>query len=133
MNLPYDLAVYIDSVTALTLATDLLVEYIPALPDTLVSVTSTGGLPTGAKLGYDKPTIQIYSRSDNPQTAYNNIAAVYNALQGLHQVTLNSNIFLVDCQALQSAPIRLGVDEKQRFEYTQNYILDIRNLTTHRQ
>jgi hypothetical protein len=126
-----ELADYLEDVAHGTVATDICVGFLPAAPDTVTVLFSTGGPVPDARLGYDWPTFQVRTRGTNPRTAYDRLAAVYGLLHGLHAVTLG-DIYLVDCVALQSAPVALGRDDAGRHEYTLNFRARVRNATTHR-
>lgn len=114
-----------------TVGTDLFVGHLPAAPDTALAVFATGGLPAGS-YPLDEPTIQVRSRSDALQTAYNRAMAAYSTLHGLHHVTLPGNIWLLNCLGMQSAPTGIGRDEAGREEFVINFRLVVRNATEHR-
>lgn len=127
-----EIAAYLQTQGLGTLGTNLYKERMPEMPDTATAIFSTGGIMSDPKEGYDNPTIEVMTRADDPATAYNQIAAIYNVLQGLNNVLLASGTRLVHMWALQSQPINIGQDENKRTRFTQNYQLLVRNVTTHR-
>lgn len=127
-----EIAAYVQTQGLGTLGTNLFKERMPASPDTAIAIFSTGGILADPKEGYDYPTIQIMTRADDPAVAYNNLAAIYNVLQGLNNVTLASGTYLLHMWALQSQPINIGLDAEERTRFTQNYQLEVRNITAHR-
>jgi len=131
------IALYLQSQSLGTVGTDIFYGYLPETPDTLTVVYDTGGDIPDARLGYDYPTIQIRTRAavgaTSIEDAYNRIAAVYNVLHGLHNITLTDGTPLVDSLAVASAPFAIGKDDMGRAEFTQNYRLHIRNPTQHRE
>lgn len=129
-----EIAQYLQANGIGTLDTDIFYEYLPPSPNAVVAIFSTGGEIASSVLGYDSPTIQIRVRAANPTIAYNKAMSVYNLLVGLTNVTLTNNgTYIVNCEALQSAPINIGKDEQSRIEYTQNYVFDIKNDTINRE
>lgn len=103
-------------------------------PDLALKLTPSGGYPApGSPRGYDVPTIQVITRgaADDPIGPYALAREVYYHLEGLHGETVDG-FFIVDCHAVQSDPASLGTDEKNRYLYSQNYIIDVRAATAHR-
>lgn len=94
--------------------------------DNTIAVFSTGGFPGDYWLKYDNPTYQVRIRNTVPSTAATTANALYNQLNGLHTLTM-SGIFVSKIVAMQSGPINIGRDEKQRQEYTLNFIVRYRN------
>lgn len=108
-----------------TVEVDLFVGHLPAAPDTALAVFATGGFPAGS-YPLDEPTIQVRSRSASLVTAYERLAQVYAALQGLHHITLPGGTWLLNCLGMQSAPTGLGRDEADREEFVLNFRLVVR-------
>lgn len=127
-----EIAAYLQAQGIGTIGTTIFKERMPDTPNTAITIFSTGGILSDPKEGYDNPTIQIMTRADDPATAYNKIASIYDVLQGLNNVTLASGTRLIHMYALQSQPINIGQDETKRTRFTQNYQLLVRNLTAHR-
>ena len=121
-------------------AGDCFLEHLPDTPGAAASIFSTGGnpLPAAASWGYDEPTVQLMVRGlpDDPLGPQARALALYGALQGLRQVTLDASgedeVFVVVCESLQTAPVNIGSDEKGRYRYTLNFALHVRALTAHR-
>jgi hypothetical protein len=125
------LADYLQTQGLGTVATNVFVGFLPAKPDTLTALYTTGGPPPDARLGYDNLAFQVRTRGATPRSAYERAMAIYAVLHGLHNTTIGT-IDLVDCLAIQSSPVNIGRDEAGRFECSQNYRARIRNPTTHR-
>ena len=115
-------------------------ERLPDTPDAAVMILSTGGNPTpaAATWGYDEPTVQIMVRGapGDYKTPLARAVALYGELQGLRYVTLDAagddEVFVIVCESMQTAPVNIGTDLKNRYRYTLNFALHIRSLTTHR-
>lgn len=129
--LSQELATYLASQSIGTVASDIFYNRMPDV-DNCVVIFDSGGLPGNLKQSHDYPTVQIRSRNLVASGAYNKIAAIYNVLQGLHNVNLTT-IHVIDCASIQSAPINIGQDLKQRQEYTINFQLTVVNPTAHRE
>lgn len=107
---------------------------LPQTPDSCIAIFPTGGFVASIKDGYDLPTIQVRIRgaaNDYIETR-DRAQAVYNRLQGLKQYRLSNGILIVRCQGVQSGPNYIAPDEKDRPEFSINYMLEIRNLSVHR-
>jgi len=138
------LAKYLTVVQIVTYSTssggDCFLEHLPDAPDAADMILSTGGNPTpaAATWGYDEPTVQLMVRGapNDPVTPQTRAVAIYGALQGLRGVTLDAGgpdeVYLIVCESLQTAPVNIGTDLKNRYRYTLNFALHIRSLTTHR-
>jgi hypothetical protein len=114
--------------------------YMPSEPDEAVMILPTGGNPLicGSVHGYDEPVVQVMVRGTHDSRVSETLAlAIYNALQGLHNTTLDpggdAEVYLVNCVSLQSYPASIGTDEKGRHRFSLNFALHVRALTTHRE
>lgn len=110
----------------------------PSSPDLAVMLKPTGGMGLTNEDGYDEPTLQVMTRGephDRP-TPYDRITAIYNQLVGLRAIWLDpggdAETYVVRVLAMQSAPADLGRDENERWRWSHNYQLLIRNKTDHR-
>lgn len=108
---------------------NIFINIVPASPDKIISLFSTGGPAGDVKHGYDRPTVQIWLRGDkNPLTAFNKAQEIYNALQGFSgERFIDNGSYIVDCRGVQSAPIHMGTDANGRHEYSINFILETKN------
>lgn len=97
-------------------------QSLPDQPDTAVCVYDTGGGPPTLTQGdnTDSPSFQVVSRSLDTATALANLATIFKALHGLTEKTLQGTHFKL-LWALQSNPVSLGRDEKQRASFSQNF------------
>ena len=90
--------------------------------DTCVTVISTAGAPPALTTGDDTdyPGFLILSRSLSADTAIANLQTVFAGIHGLYEQTLHGTHFKL-ISAINSAPMSLGRDEKQRFLYSWAY------------
>ena len=134
MNLTSEMAQYLDNQGLGTFdefssSGDIYIMTMPSTPDDILCLYQRGGLTADGKLGYDNPNIQIMVRGVNVLTTQQRAQNVYNALQGFHARSFVANgIHIVNCIASQSAPNFLGKDENRRFEFSLNFILEIKNF-----
>ena len=136
------LARYLEDLTLVTFdetgtSGDCFLEDWPASPAAAVLLRSSGGHATvgDEALGYDEPTVGVDVRAASITAAHARSRALYAALQGLHDVTLDAggeNIRLLRCAALSSDPSHMHVDAQGRHVYTQTFALHVRALTTNR-
>jgi hypothetical protein len=97
--------------------------YEPALPDKVITVFETGGLPNQGHEGnvLDLPTFQVRVRGDafGYSTARTKIAAARTALEGMTAGTFSGRYY---CQVTaNSEPISLGQDASHRPELVMNF------------
>lgn len=109
------------------------IEHLPANPDTAVALFSTGGPPSSGKHGYDTIGIQVRARARIGLDAYAIAQAIYNVLQGLDNAILPGGTYVINCTSQQANPVNIGYDGNDRQEYTQNYLMEIRNQTSNRE
>lgn len=120
------LAAYMSDLGLGTVAGTIFLEHTPDAADgsmdTVMTIIDTGGGPPALTKGdnTDSPSFQIRARSPNAATCLANLLVVFNAYHGLTETTLHSVHFKL-VWALQSNPVSLGRDEKQRFNFSQNY------------
>ncbi len=106
------------------------------VPDEMVVLTPYGGPSADPKLGYDTPTFQVRvrgPRTGDAITPYNKAKAIYDVLHGLTNVELPDGTWVVSLIGLQSHPVWLERDENRRVHFVQNYQLEVRSVTEHRE
>lgn len=120
------LATYISTDLAIgTLGQTVFKDYMPDDPDgsldTCFVIASTGGGAPTLTSGddTDSPSFQLRSRAFDADIARGSLTTVFEALHGLTETTVHGVRFKL-VWFLQSNPVPLGRDERQRFEYTQN-------------
>lgn len=111
----------------------------PSAPDLAVGIFPSGGIPwTGhSAIATDEPTVQIRVRSikHDPRPGLDLAEAIYGEMVGLHGLIDEGGEHETNvrrCLALQTGPVPIGKDDNQRPEFTLNFAIRIRNLTTHR-
>ena len=124
MSFPIDsLATYVATDLGLgTVGTNVFKQNLPDQPDTAICIYDSGGGPpalTGAD-DTDTPSWQIISRSLDPSTAMTNLQTIFRGLHGMTETTIYS-LHVKLLWALQSNPVNLGRDAKQRFEFVMNF------------
>lgn len=124
MALPIDsVASYIATNLALgTVGTNVFKQNIPDQPDTAICIYDTGGGVPSLTMGddTDSPSFQVLSRSTSASTALTSLQTVFRGLHGLTEVTIQG-LHVKLFWALQSNPVSLGRDEKQRFQFVMNF------------
>ena len=126
MNSPaYDIADLLEDSaarTGLTVGTDLFVGQLPPEPDTCVAVTDSGGFEpdNGLVNFYHRPTIQVFSRSADYDTAYANLESIRDYLHRLTNTTVVGSAKYIAVFVL-GEPFNLGEDENNNFRFTLNF------------
>jgi hypothetical protein len=116
---------------------DCFIGTMPSGPNEAVALTPSGGNPTSSHHGYDEPVLQVRVRgTTDPRVPYLRARRIYEALVGLHAVTLDfggdDEVYVVRTVAQQSDPASIGVDDVGRHEYVLNFAFYVRALTAHR-
>lgn len=111
------------------------IQKLPQTPDEAIAIFSSGGFEASGKWGYDAPTVNIQVRGEphDPIGALAKAREVYGALQGLHAVTLPDGTRVINCRGIQSGPVSLGQDDEDRFRFSLNFQLEVRNVTQNRE
>jgi hypothetical protein len=105
-----------------TVGTDVFRNHMPDQPDTCVTVSETGGGAPRLEQGdnTDTPSFQVRARSLDASTARATLQMIFQALHGLTEQTLHGTHFKL-IWALQSTPVPVGRDEKQRNDFVLNF------------
>lgn len=107
------------------LGTSVFMDYLPDSPDgsldTATAVISLPGQPGELALrdDTDRPSFQFVARDLDATAARARIRAIYDALQGLAETDIHGVHFKL-LNFVQSGPVPLGRDERQRFIFTIN-------------
>lgn len=128
-----DIADYLATQGCGTVSSDIFTGRLPDTPDDCLAVIERPGAPplmtlTGgslAELKIDRPMIMIRIRSADYSSGRTLAHLAFKALHGLTEVTLGGSLIHL-MEALQS-PAHLGIDEKQRDEWSQNFALHFEN------
>lgn len=113
---------------------DCYIATVPSRPDAVVVLTPYPGAEASVKHGYDTPHVQVRVRGgEDPKPPHDRALAIYDVLHGLGPFEFDDGTQLISCIGIQSAPAYIGRDENGRHEYTQNFRLEIRAHTAHRE
>lgn len=114
---------------------DTFIDLMPDSPDEAVAILTGAARGGDVKYGYDQPGVQIIVRGGrDPRPVKQKAQDIYDELNGFTNGTfINGGTWVVSCYAAQSGPVRLGLDENNRFEYSLNFDLEIRNSTKFRE
>jgi hypothetical protein len=93
----------------------------PDTPDTCLTLYQYAGEPPALIAGasYERPGLQVWSRSTNPQAALTMLDAVVDVLHGLTEASTDYARYLL-VEAKQS-PAAMGLDDNGRTEYVCNF------------
>lgn len=114
---------------------DTFIELLPATPDNAIAILSSQPAESDVKLGFDRPGIQIIVRGgQDPRPPKSKAYEIYDALHGFTSGRFVENgVWVVNCYAAQSGPIRLGQDDNGRHEFSLNFDLQVKNSTLYRE
>ncbi|MFB4276041.1 minor capsid protein [Nonomuraea sp. MTCD27] len=103
------------------------VARMPGNPDRCFVVARYGGPESRLADNYDEPRIQFRLRgpSTDVSVAEADAELVYNALNGLQDLTLPGGTWLSLMVGVQAGPIFIGQDQNSRPEYTVNFRCEI--------
>lgn len=98
--------------------------------DTCIAIYNSGGGPPALTQvdDTDYPSFQVKSRALDADVARNNLVTIFQAFHGVVETDIHGTHFK-SLYAKQSNPMPLGKDEKQRFEFVQNFGSMVRGVT----
>lgn len=103
------------------------IQSLPDQPNESVAIFSTGGPEADRENVYGYSTIQILIRTipHDPRLGEEKAQSIIDALNGFNseQLVIGGH-YIVDLYALQSAPNNIGKDENDRYEYSQNFMIE---------
>ena len=127
-----DVATYLESEsTRLTVGVDLTKGFMPDTPSTVTTLYETGGVfplnafsTGGGTRIYERPALQVLSRSTDYQTVRATIEDVFTILDGVANTTLPTatGVRYGSIDAVQS-PFSVGRDSNDRFEMSVNFLV----------
>ena len=101
------------------------IDFFPAEPDTAILLRGYAGQMPDVQHLYDRPSLQVITRSSSYVTARDTIYSIFHVLHGK---TMHSNVSglanVIDLYANQS-PYFIGRDDRDRSTFTQNYRMEI--------
>jgi len=101
------------------------IDFFPAEPDTAVLLRTYAGREPDSNHSYDRPGLQIITRSSAYPTARALAFQVYYALHNANAFNgISGFTHVVDIVANQS-PYFIGRDDTDRFSFTQNFRTEI--------
>lgn len=113
---------------------DTFIELMPSSPDKAVAILTSQPNEGNPKQPYDYPGVQIIVRGGrDPRPVKERAQDIYDQLNGFtSDAFVSGGNFVISCFARQGGPIRIGTDQNDRFEFSINFDLIIRNETIHR-
>lgn len=122
-----NLAQYIEDNTNFTQGTDLFKGRMPESPNDLIYLTPTGGNNPNRYTPLPVKTVQVLSRAQVYNDAYDNAQTIYDLLHRTDDsVTLESGgVDAMAIFALQE-PNHIGLDDQQRHIFTVNFQITLR-------
>ncbi len=113
---------------------DAFIEVMPDSPSNAVAFMSSGGPEEpGVRHSFDTRTFQVLVRGGvDPRPPRSRAEQIYSALQGLTGVTLDDGTYVVAIGGIQSGPIRMQPDVKDRHRFSLNFWVRLRVPTANR-
>jgi len=104
-----------------TFGTDLFIGQMPATPDVCIVIVDTAGFRPELNYEWERPGIQILVRGElgSYLTTNNSAKAVYTALHGICNETINTAVYKL-IRAV-STPIYIGEDDNKRPLFSLNF------------
>lgn len=97
---------------------DIFTDFRPADPDEVVSLNEYKGTSPARFTNMSVRSVQVYVRSRKNMVAKEKIWQIYDLLHSLDCIiTLDKKISLIN---IRHTPIKIGVDEKNRYEWVMN-------------
>lgn len=108
---------------------------LPAAPDRAVAVARYAGPESRLADNYDEPRIQVRTRgpASDVRVAERDAETIYDALNGLQDVTLPGGTLLLHMVGVQAGPVYIGQDQNRRDEYTVNFRAEVSRTASHRE
>lgn len=105
---------------------------LPQTPEAAVAL-ATYGVTDDPSLSDSVIGLQVTSRAAgaDPRPGLELAGEIFDALHGLHDVTLSSGVRLVQC--LRRSHTSIGQDQNDRWRRVQNFYCDLHRPSTHRQ
>lgn len=106
---------------------NIFINTLPDQPDAAVGIFTTGGPGSDRLNRYGKDALQILIRTVpyDPRVGETKARQIIESLNGYNSGFLvNGGDYIVDVEAVQSGPSGIGKDAKNRFEYSQNFIIE---------
>lgn len=107
----------------------------PTAPDRCVVLARYGGTESRLADNYDEPRVQFRCRGPaaDARIAERDAELLYNAFNGLQDITLPGGTFLSLMVGLQAGPVYIGQDANDRAEYTVNFRTEVSRTALNRE
>lgn len=106
---------------------NIFIHHLPDAPDESIAIYTTGG-PGADPFGeYGRMSFQIMIRSipNDPRLAEIKAQRIIDLLSGFNSGWMaTGGNFVINTTAIQSGPSGIGPDQKHRFEFSQNFIIE---------
>ena len=109
-------------------------NYQPDTPDSVIVVNDESA-PIEAvsqNYGVDNFGAQVIIRESDQRTARNKANAIYADLVGKYNYTLSEGGYLIQMTTVSTMPSPIGMDDKNRHEFTVHFIFRVTNKTPER-
>ena len=116
-----DMATLLASAGCGTVGTNIFKGHRPATPNKCLTLYQYAGEPPTLIMGafYERPGLQIWSRSSDPKEALTMLDTVIDVLHGLTETTTAYARYLL--VAAKQSPAAMGLDDNGRTEYVCNF------------
>lgn len=109
------------------IAGNIFINAIPENPDESLAIFTTGGPESDPLNQYGYSSIQILIRTipNDPRAGEPKARQIVDALNGFNSDYMApGGNYIIDVSAVQSGPNNIGMDRNNRFEYSQNFIIE---------
>lgn len=111
---------------------NIFINAMPAQPNEAIAIFATGGPTIDPRNEYANRAIQVLIRTaaNDPRPGETMAQSVIDALKGFNTGYLAAGgNYIVDIEASQDGPNNIGQDENGRYEFSQNFIVQLRKET----
>lgn len=112
---------------------NIFINAMPAQPNEAIAIFATGGPTIDPRNEYASRAIQVLIRTaaNDPRPGETTAQSVIDVLKGFNTGYLAAGgNYVVDVEASQDGPNNIGQDENGRYEFSQNFIVQIRKEST---
>ena len=106
---------------------DIYLGILPDTPDRVISIFQRGGQEADPRNEYRTVLVQVITRSFDKHDGMNLGQSVIDVLSGFHGELIPGGTHIIDCIAMQSAPVDIGNDAKGRYEWSVNLTIEYKS------